>query len=87
MPDVHRGSEHMAPCCWRRRQHPAWTSNLLAYPEATTATGGAEIAVRAEPLRGPDREQARERFLAYPMYRSYRGRTDREPRLFALSRA
>jgi hypothetical protein len=37
-------------------------------------------------LAGQDRDAALQRFLGYPMYRAYRGRTNRELRLFALSR-
>lgn len=71
---------------WGQQHHPAWSSNLLANPHATVAIGGSEIDVTASALRGPDREQAFQRFLDYPMYRSYRNRTERELRLFALSR-
>ena len=66
--------------------HPAWTSNLLARPEATVAIGGTEVAVRASLLEGSDRDDGMRRFLAYPMYRSYLSRTDRDLRLFALTR-
>lgn len=69
-----------------QQQHPAWTSNLLADPVATVAIGGAEVPVRAALLDGPDRDEALRRFLAYPMYRSYLTRTDRDLRLFALTR-
>jgi hypothetical protein len=58
----------------------------LANPDATVAIGGSEIDVTASALSGPDREKAFQRFLDYPMYRSYRNRTERELRLFALSR-
>ena len=37
-------------------------------------------------LTGAERERGLQRFLAYPMYQSYRTRTDRELRVFALSR-
>jgi len=69
-----------------QQHHPGWTSNLLAHPEATVAIGGAEVPVRAGLLEGPDRGEALRRFLAYPMYRSYRSRTERDLRLFALAR-
>jgi len=69
-----------------QQQHPAWTSNLLAHPAATVAIGGVEVPVRANLLEGPDRDEALRRFLAYPMYRSYRTRTERDLRLFALTR-
>lgn len=66
--------------------HPAWTSNLLAHPEARVAIGGTEVPVQAALLEGPDRDDGLRRFLAYPMYRSYLSRTDRDLRLFALAR-
>jgi deazaflavin-dependent oxidoreductase (nitroreductase family) len=71
---------------WGQQHHPGWSSNLLANPDATVAISGSEIDVTASALRGPDRENAFQRFLDYPMYRSYRNRTERELRLFALSR-
>ena len=71
---------------WGQQHHPGWSSNLLANPDATVAIGGSEIDVTAFALSGPDREKAFQRFLDYPMYRSYRSRTERELRLFALSR-
>jgi deazaflavin-dependent oxidoreductase (nitroreductase family) len=71
---------------WGQQQHPDWSANLLAHPDATVAIGGTEIAVTATELAGQDRDAALQRFLGYPMYRAYRGRTNRELRLFALSR-
>ena len=71
---------------WGQQQHPDWSANLLAHPDATVAIGGTEIAVTATELAGQDRDVALQRFLGYPMYRAYRGRTNRELRLFALSR-
>jgi deazaflavin-dependent oxidoreductase (nitroreductase family) len=71
---------------WGQQQHPDWSANLLAHPDATVAIGGREIAVTATELAGQDRGAALQRFLGYPMYRAYRGRTNRELRLFALSR-
>lgn len=72
---------------WGQQHHPSWSVNLQAHPEATVAIGGAEIPVTATLLEGADRQGALQRFLAYPMYRAYRTRTNRELRLFALTRA
>jgi deazaflavin-dependent oxidoreductase (nitroreductase family) len=66
--------------------HPAWTSNLLADPDATVSISGQAVAVSAALLCGDDRDRALDKFFEYPMYRAYRGRTDRELRLFALTR-
>ncbi len=66
--------------------HPAWSSNLLANPHATAAIGGAKVPVMATLLTGDDHDRALQRFCEYPMYRAYLTRTDRELRLFALTR-
>jgi len=65
--------------------HPAWSANLLAEPRATVTMNGIEIPVDATLLTGDERQRGMDKFLAYPMYRSYLSRTDRELRLFALS--
>ena len=41
--------------------------------------------VTATLLSGDERQRGMDKFLAYPMYRSYLARTDRELRLFALT--
>lgn len=69
-----------------QQQHPGWSSNLLAQPEATVAIAGTEIPVTATLLDGAERDRSLELFLHYPMYRSYRSWTERDLRLFALSR-
>jgi deazaflavin-dependent oxidoreductase (nitroreductase family) len=68
-----------------QQHHPAWSANLLADPEAVVAINGVEVPVTATLLTGAEREHGLARFLAYPMYQSYRTRTDRELRLFALT--
>jgi len=65
--------------------HPAWSANLLAEPQASVTMGGIEIPVTATLLTGDERQRGMDKFLAYPMYRSYLSRTDRELRLFALT--
>jgi deazaflavin-dependent oxidoreductase (nitroreductase family) len=66
--------------------HPAWSSNLLANPDAWVTIRGKEIPVTATLLTGADRESALARFLNVPIYRTYQARTERDLRLFALSR-
>ncbi len=68
-----------------QESHPAWSGNLLAEPRASVTMGGTEIPVTASLLTGEERDRGLQKFLAYPMYRSYLSRTDRELRLFALS--
>ena len=68
--------------------HPAWTGNLLAHPEATVIMGGQRIPVRAERLTGAAASAAYRRMAELAsVYDVYRGRTDREIRVFALTRA
>jgi deazaflavin-dependent oxidoreductase (nitroreductase family) len=71
---------------WGQQHHPDWSSNLLDNSDAIVSIGGSEVPVRAAKLEGTDREEALQLFLRYPMYRSYRERTTRELRVFALSR-
>lgn len=69
-----------------QQHHPAWSANLIADPHAVVAINGTDIPVTATLLTGKERDTALQRFLCYPMYKSYRTRTDRELRVFALSR-
>ena len=67
--------------------HPAWSSNLLANPDAWVTMGGSEIPVRATRLEGDEYDRASELFNRYlKAYPAYRTRTDREIRVFALDR-
>lgn len=67
--------------------HPAWTSNLLANPDAWVTMGGKEIPVRATRLTGAEYDHACELFMNYlKAYPAYLTRTDREIRVFALDR-
>lgn len=61
--------------------------NLQADPVATVAVGDVEIPVRATLLHGAERERCLQRSLSYPTYRAYLTRTNRDLKLFALSRA
>jgi deazaflavin-dependent oxidoreductase (nitroreductase family) len=68
--------------------HPAWSSNLLADPKAWVTIGANEIPVLATPLVDAEHERVSMMFADYlpAVYRSYTGRTDREMRVFALTR-
>ena len=69
--------------------HPAWSLNLLADPNAWVTMGGKEIPVVAAQLTGPEYDRVFTKFAEYvgpKMHRAYRGRTDREFRLFALTK-
>lgn len=65
--------------------HPAWTGNLLATPEAVAVIRGKRIPVRADLLAGAEAERAYALMVEVAsVYSAYRGRTDREIRVFRL---
>jgi deazaflavin-dependent oxidoreductase (nitroreductase family) len=67
-------------------RHPAWSGNLMKSPDATVTVGGKDVPVRAELLTGADRDRIWDRFVALAStYDTYRDRTDRDLRVFALS--
>ncbi|MHB1138009.1 MAG: nitroreductase family deazaflavin-dependent oxidoreductase [Microthrixaceae bacterium] len=68
-----------------QESHPAWTSNLLAHPEATVTFHGSTLPVTARLLTGADRERRwAEALRWYPGWRRYEEVTDREFRIFEL---
>lgn len=67
--------------------HPAWSWNLLADPNAWVTMGGKEIAVVATQLTGAEHDRVFRKFADYGAnYDAYRGRTNRELRVFELTR-
>lgn len=67
--------------------HPAWSSNLLADPNAWVTMGGREIPVTATQLTGPEGERIFRKFADYAHnYDAYRGRTERDLRVFELTK-
>jgi deazaflavin-dependent oxidoreductase (nitroreductase family) len=70
-----------------RTDHPAWTANLLAHPDAEISWKGEDIAVTAHLLEGEERGAAWKAVLAFwPPYATYQARVDREIRLFRIVR-
>jgi deazaflavin-dependent oxidoreductase (nitroreductase family) len=68
-----------------RDQHPAWTGNLLAHPDASVQVRGRTQPVRARLVDGAERERLWQSATSlWPAYDSYADRTDREIRLFLL---
>ena len=67
-------------------RHPAWTSNLLAWPECTVTIGGVDVPARATLLSVAAADAAYalmvEQARTYDVYRS---RTDRAIRVFRLT--
>jgi len=69
-----------------QEHHPAWTGNLLKNPEAVVTIGGKDIPVIAERLAGAAAEDGYRRMVEMAKtYDAYKGRTDREIRVFRLS--
>lgn len=67
-------------------QHPGWTANLLAHPEARVIAGGVEVPVRATLVEGEEAERAYARMIEITaVYAAYRRRTDRRIRVFRLT--
>ena len=69
-----------------QEHHPAWTGNLIATPSAVVVSGGRRIPVTATLLDGEQAEAAYQKMVEITaVYSSYRGRTDRQIRVFRLT--
>lgn len=65
--------------------HPAWTSNLLAHPDAEISVRGRRYAARATLLSDDEREAAWATIeRQWPGYRNYERSSGRKVRLFLL---
>jgi deazaflavin-dependent oxidoreductase (nitroreductase family) len=72
---------------WAKPTHPAWSSNLIANPDATVEIRGHTFDVTARHLTGEERSRAWARVTEiWPPYKLYAARTDREIRIFRLTR-
>ncbi|MET8942315.1 nitroreductase/quinone reductase family protein [Streptomyces sp. NPDC004542] len=70
-----------------RTEHPAWTANLLAHPDASVSWKGEDIPVTAHLLTGDERAAAWKTLLEFwPPYATYQARVEREIRVFRLTR-
>jgi deazaflavin-dependent oxidoreductase (nitroreductase family) len=70
---------------WGRPDHPAWTANLLAHPEAEIVVSRRHFPVRAQLLQDAERDAAWPVLEAqWPGYREYERRADRLLRIFRL---
>jgi deazaflavin-dependent oxidoreductase (nitroreductase family) len=66
-------------------RHPAWTSNLLAHPDAAITVRGRRMAVHATLIPVDERDAAWARIEAqWPGYRAYERDSGRTVRLFLL---
>lgn len=72
---------------WGQANHPAWTSNLLARPEARVTFGDREVAVRATLTTGAERDRLWELVKRiWPGYAAYAERAEgRQIRVFRLT--
>jgi deazaflavin-dependent oxidoreductase (nitroreductase family) len=83
-PDGH-GRAIVAGTNWASPHHPAWTYNLLAYPEAEIQVRGRRYAVRASLIEGDARDRVwRHLESQWPEYRAYERDSGRTVRLFRL---
>jgi F420H(2)-dependent quinone reductase len=65
--------------------HPSWYHNLHAHPDTTIQVGRCRIKVRARDATADERERLwPEAVAAYPSYRDYQARTEREIPLVIL---
>ena len=83
-PDGH-GRAIVAGTNFAGEKHPAWTSNLLANPDAAITVRGRRMPVHAERLADDERDAAWARIEAqWPGYRAYERESGRTVRLFRL---
>lgn len=72
---------------WGRPDHPAWSSNLLAKPEASIQRGGERFGVKATQASQSEVERVWPRLLEiWPPWTQYSRRTQRRFRIFFLAR-
>jgi deazaflavin-dependent oxidoreductase (nitroreductase family) len=70
---------------WGRPHHPAWTTNLIAQPDAEIVIRRRTVPIRARLLEGAEREDAwRVLEAQFPDYRAYERKAGRPVRIFRL---
>ncbi len=80
------GGAIVAGTSFARAQHPAWTANLAAHPDAEVVVRGRAYRVRADRIPEADRDAAWARIgRQWPGYRQYERDSGREVRLFRLT--
>ncbi len=71
---------------WGLPNHPAWSSNLIADPDACIEVGGRRIDVRATLASGDERDRLWAAVIrVWPAYDTYTERSGREIRVFRLT--
>jgi deazaflavin-dependent oxidoreductase (nitroreductase family) len=72
---------------WARTHHPSWSDNLLANARCSVTIGRRLCRARARLLAGEEAATLWPGLEAFcPVWRTYRDRTSRELRVFALRR-
>jgi deazaflavin-dependent oxidoreductase (nitroreductase family) len=72
---------------WGQPHHPAWSTNLLANPDATIEIGRQRIDVHAALTGGEDRDALWAAVVdVWPAYDTYAQRSGRHLRVFRLTR-
>lgn len=67
---------------------PAWAINLRDEPKATLRHGKSETAVKAREIKGSQRERLWDLVTeAFPLYKAYQKKTERQIPLFVLTPA
>lgn len=80
-----RGCAIVAGTNFAGERHPAWTSNLLAHPDAAITVRGRRMPVRATPVPDAERDAIWARIESqWPGYRNYERTSGRTVRLFRL---
>ena len=83
-PDGH-GRAIVAGTNFAGEKHPAWTTNLLANPDADITVRGRRMPVHATPIRDGERDAAWATIeRQWPGYRTYERESGRTVRLFRL---
>lgn len=71
---------------WGRPDHPAWSANLIANPDASIELGSQHVEVRATLATGAERDRLWALVTAvWPAYQTYAQRSGREIRVFRLT--
>jgi deazaflavin-dependent oxidoreductase (nitroreductase family) len=71
---------------WGRPQHPAWTVNLMANPDATIVVRGRAVPVTAHRVTGPELDGIWALAVdGWPGYEVERRMADRDFRVFVLT--
>lgn len=80
-----KGRVIVAGTNWAGPRHPAWTTNLLAHPDAAITVRGRRMAVRATLIPEDERDATWAVLEAqWPDYREYERDSGRTARLFLL---